>query len=68
MEKFSDQLRQAILDCGISRYALSVRTGVDQGTLSKFLKGGGGCPLTAIDKVMDVMGLEIRPRRKRKDG
>jgi hypothetical protein len=48
----------------MTRYAISVRTGIDQGTLSKFMKGERGLSLTAIDKLMDALGLEIRPRKK----
>ncbi len=61
-EPFSDQLRRAIRDCGMTRYAIAVRTGIDQGTLSKFMKGERGLSLAAIDKLMDTLGLEIQPR------
>jgi transcriptional regulator with XRE-family HTH domain len=64
-EPFSDQLRQAIRDCGMTRYAIFVKTGIDQGTLSKFIKGERGLSLAAIDKLMDVLGLEIRPRKRK---
>jgi hypothetical protein len=65
---FSDQLRRAIRECGRSRYAISCETGVDQSTLSRFMQGGG-LSLNAVDKLMDALNLEIKPRRKaRKDG
>jgi transcriptional regulator with XRE-family HTH domain len=63
-EPFSEALRRAIRECEMTRYAISVRTGIDQGTLSKFMKGERGLSLSAIDKVMDALGLEIRPRKK----
>ena len=45
-----------------------VRNGVDQATLSRFMRGGG-LSLNAVDKLVDVLNLEVRPRRKaRKDG
>ncbi|MDE2100035.1 MAG: helix-turn-helix transcriptional regulator [Patescibacteria group bacterium] len=66
-EPFSEKLRRAIRDSELSRYAISARTGIDQGTLSRFMKGERGLSLSAIDKLMDVLGLDIRPRRKRKD-
>jgi transcriptional regulator with XRE-family HTH domain len=62
-EPFSDQLRRAIRDSGMTRYAISVSTGIDQGTLSKFMKGERGLSLAAIDKLMDSLGLEVRPRK-----
>jgi transcriptional regulator with XRE-family HTH domain len=67
-ELFSERLRRAIRECGMTRYAISVKTGIDQATLSRFMKGERGLSLSAIDKLMGALGLEIRPRRKRKDG
>lgn len=64
-EPFSDQLRRAIRDCGMTRYAIAVRTGIDQASLSKFMTGERGLSLAAIDKLMDAMGLEIRPRKRK---
>ena len=64
---FSEQLRKAISDSGLSRYTISVRTGIDQGTLSKFMKGERGLSLSAIDKLMAVLSLDIK-LNKRKEG
>ena len=52
-------------ECGITRYAIAVRTGIDQGTLSKFMKGERGLSLAAIDKLMDELGLEISPAKRK---
>jgi transcriptional regulator with XRE-family HTH domain len=65
-EAFSDQLRRAIQDSGMTRYAISVQTGIDQAVLSKFMAGKIGLSLDSVNKLMDLLGLEIRPRRKRK--
>lgn len=65
-EAFSVQLRRAIRECGRSRYALSCETGIDQSTLSRFMKGGT-LSMVVVDKLMDALQLEIRPRSKRKD-
>jgi hypothetical protein len=56
----SAQLREAIRDCGRSRYALSKETGVDQSTLSKFMKGGS-LSLNAVDRLAEALKLEISP-------
>ena len=64
-EPFSNQLRRAIRESGMTRYAISVRTGIDQATLSKFVKGERGLSLSAIDKLMDDLGLEITPRKRK---
>jgi transcriptional regulator with XRE-family HTH domain len=66
-EPFSDQLRRAIRESGLTRYAISLRTGIDQATLSKFMKSERGLSLSAIDKLIDDLGLEIRPRKRKAD-
>ena len=33
-----------------------------------FLKGYRGLSMRSLDLMMDVLGLEIRPRQERKDG
>jgi predicted transcriptional regulator len=63
---FSDQLRQAVRDSSMTRYAISVQTGIAQSTLCKFLKGERGMSLDSVDRLMECLGLEIRPRRTRK--
>ena len=63
-EIFSEQLRRAIGDCGRSRYALSCETGVDQSTLSKFMKGGS-LSLSVVDKLVEALDLEIKPRKRK---
>jgi hypothetical protein len=63
-ELFSEALRRAIRQCGMTRYAISVKTGIDQATLSRFMKGERGLSLWAIDKLTAALDLEIRPRRK----
>ena len=66
---FSDQLRQAVRESELTRYAISVKTGIDQGTLCRFIRGERGMSLDSVDRLMDCLGLEIRPRhRKPKEG
>ena len=66
---FSDQLRQAVRESELTRYAISVKTGIEQGTLCRFIRGERGMSLDSVDRLMTCLGLEIRPRhRKRKEG
>jgi ribosome-binding protein aMBF1 (putative translation factor) len=64
---FSEQLREAINDSGMSRYRLSQRTGVSQVVLSRFVRGEAGMSLATIDVLVEALGLELRPIRKGKD-
>lgn len=64
--KISDQLRQIIADCGLSRYEIYKRTGIDQSTLAKFYNGQAGLSLRALDALGECLGLTINMRRKPK--
>lgn len=64
----SDELRQAVERSGLSRYSIWQQTGIDQGSLSKFMDGERGLGLESIDKLADLLGLHIctadaKPRR-----
>jgi plasmid maintenance system antidote protein VapI len=67
-EPFSTLLRRAILESGLTRYAISARSGVHQAALSRFIAGKRSLSLESVDKLVDVLGLEVRMPRKRKDG
>ena len=56
---FSDQLRQAVRDCGTSRYALARQLSISESTLSRFLSGERGLTLDLLDQLADVLGLKI---------
>jgi hypothetical protein len=62
-EPLSNYLRRAIRECGRTRYALSDETGIDQAALCRFMQGGG-LTLNSVEKLMEVLDLEVRPRRK----
>jgi predicted transcriptional regulator len=67
-ENFGDQLRRAVNECGMTRYQLSQKTGIPQSVLSRFIHGERGLAMDSISKLVDVLGLELRACRKRKDG
>jgi DNA-binding phage protein len=66
----TERIQEAIRSGGMSRYAISKATGINQGLLCRFLKGQSSLSFKTADKVLDALGLEvvIRPRRARKDG
>jgi hypothetical protein len=55
----SDELRQAVERSGVSRYSIWQQTGIDQGSLSKFMDGERGLSIESIDKLADLLGLHI---------
>lgn len=55
----SDELRQAVERSGLSRYSIWQQTGIDQGSLSKFMDGERGLGMESIDKLADLLGLHI---------
>ena len=58
----TDQLRQLIEDAEISRYQLWQQTGIDQAVLSKFVSGKGGLSMESLDKIGEVLNLQITKR------
>lgn len=67
---FSEQLREAVRNCGESRYSLWKRTGILQSTLCKFM-AGGSMSLHAVDTLVAALGLELKrgkrqPKRKQR--
>ena len=66
----TERIQEAIRSGGMSRYAISKATGIDQGLLCRFLKGQSSLSFDTADKVLDALGLEvvIRPRHSTKKG
>ncbi|MCX7420598.1 MAG: helix-turn-helix transcriptional regulator [Planctomycetia bacterium] len=62
--KLTEQVRQAIDDCGESRYRICKETGIDAATISRFMSGERGMSLTALDTVAEYLGLSIVSSRK----
>ena len=62
--KLTEQVRQAIDNCGESRYRICIETGLDRATLSRFMSGERGLSMEALDTVADYLGLSIVRDRK----
>lgn len=56
---FSDQIRQAVTDCGFSQYAISKRTGISKSTLCRFMNGDRGLPMNTLDELAAFLRLEV---------
>jgi hypothetical protein len=55
----SEQLREFILHGGLSRYAISRASGVDQSQLHRFLYGTGRLTTDSLDAVRRVLRLRL---------
>jgi hypothetical protein len=73
----SDQLRDAIRDCGISVRQLGRRADVDDGQIHRFMSGERGLNLDTVDRIAGTLGLRLvealrrpgrRPARARHPG
>ena len=64
--KLSDQIRRAVDDCGQTRYRISMETGIDQATLSRFMSAERGLPMKTLDKLADYLDLNITVGKGRK--
>lgn len=56
---FSDQIRQAIQQSGVSLYAVGKACKIDKGNLSKFMAGHAGVSLRKIDQIAAMLGLQV---------
>ncbi len=61
---FSDQIRTAVRQSGVSRYRLAQETGVDQASLCRFLQGDG-LTTTTLDALAKVLRLSVEVKGPR---
>ncbi|MCE9545763.1 MAG: hypothetical protein K8T25_09635 [Planctomycetia bacterium] len=59
----SEQVRRAIDESCLSRYRIWQVTGIDQGTLSRFMAGDAGLSMAGLDALAELLGLEIVIRK-----
>ena len=64
-EALSERLRRAVRESGMTRYAISRRTGIPGSTLSRFVVGGRGLSMHNVDLLIADLGLELVPRSRR---
>ena len=60
--KLSDTLRNEVKTCGISRYRISVETGIDPAVLHRFVNGGG-LKLETAETLLNYFCFEIKRKR-----
>ena len=57
--KLSEQVRQALNGCGLTRYRVWKETGISQVALSRFVNGERGLPMKTLDRLADFLDLNI---------
>jgi transcriptional regulator with XRE-family HTH domain len=60
----TDQLRQAIDGCGLTRYQIAKETGIDESSLAKFYNGRRGLSMEALNALGEFLQLSITLGRK----
>jgi plasmid maintenance system antidote protein VapI len=63
---FTDALRQAIRESGLSYLELEQRTGVHRASISRFVTGARSLRLDVADRLAAHFGLRVGPARKPK--
>jgi hypothetical protein len=64
----SGPLRRAIVESGIPFHQLQEQTGVERASISRFVAGKRSLRLDVADRLAAQLGLELRPKAKRRKG
>lgn len=62
--KLSEQIRRAVLASDVSRYRLCQQTGMAEAVMSKFINRKGGLGMEMLDKLADVLDLNLERKGK----
>jgi len=68
MKSLTEQLRQAIDGCGLTRYQIAKATGIDESALAKFYNGHRGLSMAALNALGKFLRLKITLGRRPKKG
>jgi len=62
---FSDRIRDAIDRDPRSRNAICQAAGIDRAALSRFMHATAGLSTTSLDRLLPILGLELKPVRSK---
>ena len=62
----TDQIRDALENCGETRYRVAKNSGLNEPQLCRFM-AGAGISFRALDKLAEYLGIDIVVRGKGKD-
>jgi len=63
LNKVSDILRAAVDASDRTRYRICKDADIDQATLSRFMHRKSGLSMEAIDRLVETLGLELKPKQ-----
>jgi transcriptional regulator with XRE-family HTH domain len=63
--KLSEQIRRAVLASGMSRYRLCKEIDLSPSTMSRFINGTGGLGMEMLDKLADVLDINLASKPKK---
>jgi transcriptional regulator with XRE-family HTH domain len=63
---FSAQIRDAVNASGLSRYAICNAIRLNQSTMSRFMSGKAGLSMAVLDRLAELLGLDVVMRPKPK--
>jgi transcriptional regulator with XRE-family HTH domain len=63
---FSDQIREAANASRMSRYRICAEIKLSQPAMSRFMAGKAGLSLAVLDRLADLLGLDVVMRPKPK--
>ncbi len=63
-ESMTEALRKAIAESGMAYIAIERATGVQRMSIARFMEGQTSLRLDKADKLAELFGLEVRPKRK----
>jgi len=62
--KLSEQVRRAVEESGMTRYAICKAIGMHESVMSRFMNGKGGLQQDSLDALADLLELDIVARGK----
>ena len=63
--KLSEQVRRAVEESGMTRYAICKVIGMHESVMSRFMNGKGGLQQDSMDALADLLEIDIVVRGKR---
>jgi transcriptional regulator with XRE-family HTH domain len=61
----TEQVREAIRECGVSRYQIARETGLPEAALSRFMTGKKTITLETLERLHEFISVSAKPARRK---